>query len=214
MKTKKESKIVFEPFPGSVKTKRNKENFKKSFLIILLFFLLVFLYVSSSILNERLLYGNVSENYKIVNKFSENYALINQKDKKTLLKNIGFTNVFDEKKELYNKVYDAIYAYKNVEGYKGKRDDIIIVYDKDYNLKNIELNLVYSKYDFSISRVTADSNAILKNYVKMVTPKKAIAEAKNNGYYYYNDLKTKTKASYILTSVDKKYYSLKVIINV
>lgn len=214
MENKKESKIEFEPFPGSVKTKRNMRNLKKIFLIILLFFLLVFLYVSSSILNKIVLYGNASEEYKTINKFNSNYASIPNDDREEVLKNIGFTSVMSRKKQLNDKVYDSNYAYKKTKGYNNKIDEIAVVYDNNDSVKYIELILVYSKYDFSISRVAADSNAILKNYVKMATPKKAIAEAKNNGYYYYNDLKTKTKASYILTSVDKKYYSLKVIINV
>ena len=74
------------------------------------------------------------------------------------------------------------------------------------------MNLIYLKNDFSISQVAADCNAVLKNYVNVTTPKNAIAEAKNNGFYYYNDSKSNIKVSYILTNTDKKYYTLKVIV--
>lgn len=209
MKNKKEEKIEFKPFPG----KRKKQKYlKKIILLIIIVIILIVLYVSSSIFNERILYGSASYNYKTINKFDSNYASITKKNREKLLKDIGFTGVMSRKKQLKDKVYDATYAYKKIKD--DKIDEIIVVYDNNDKVKYIELSLVYLKDDFSISNVAADSNAILKNYVLMTTPKNAIAEAKNNGYYYYNDSKTKTKASYILTSLDKKYYSLKVIISV
>ena len=211
MENKREDKIEFEPFPG----KRKKQKcLKKNMLFIVTTIILVALYVSSSILNKIVLYGSVSEDYKTANKFDSNYASIPKNNREDVLKNIGFTGVMSRKKQLNDKVYDANYAYKKLKEYGNKIDEITVVYDNDDKVKYIELSLVYLKDDFSISRVAADSNAILKNYVLMTTPKNAIAEAKNNGYYYYNDSKTKTKASYILTSLDKKYYTLKVIISV
>ena len=211
MKNKKEDKIVFEPFPGK---KKKQKHLKKIMLFIIIVIILVALYVSSSILNKIVLYGNVSEDYKTTNRFDSNYASIPKDNREDVLKNIGFTGVMSRKKRLNDKVYDANYAYKKLKEYGNKIDEITVVYDNNDKVKYIELSLVYLKDDFSISRVAADSNAILKNYVLMTTPKNAIAEAKNNGYYYYNDSKTKTKASYILTSLDKKYYTLKVIISV
>ena len=68
------------------------------------------------------------------------------------------------------------------------------------------------KNDFSISQVAADCNAVLKNYVNVTTPKNAIAEAKNNDFYYYNDSKSNIKVSYLLANTVKKYYTLKVIV--
>lgn len=211
MKNKKEDKIVFEPFPGK---KKKQKYLKKIMLFIIIVIILVALYVSSSIFNKIVLYGSVSEDYKTANKFDSNYASIPKDNRGDVLKNIGFTGVMSIKKQLNDKVYDANYAYKKLKEYGDKIDEITVVYDNDDKVKYIELSLVYLKDDFSISRVAADSNAILKNYVLMTTPKNAIAEAKNNGYYYYNDSKTKTKASYILTSFDKKYYTLKMIISV
>lgn len=211
MKNKKEDKIVFEPFPGK---KKKQKYLKKIMLFIVIAIILIILYVSSSILNKIVLYGSVSEDYKIINKFDSSYASIPKNNRKNILKSIGFTNVISMEKQLNGKMYDANYAYKNLKEYENNIDEITVVYNDTNSVKYIELNLVYLKDDFSISRVAADSNAILKNYVLMTTPKNAIAEAKNNGYYYYNDSKTKTKASYILTSLDKKYYILKVIINV
>lgn len=211
MKNKKEDKIVFEPFPGK---KKKQKYLKKIMLFIVIAIILIILYVSSSILNKIVLYGSVSEDYKIINKFDSSYASIPKNNRKNILKSIGFTDVISMEKQLNGKMYDANYAYKNLKEYENNIDEITVVYNDTNSVKYIELNLVYLKDDFSISRVAADSNAILKNYVLMTTPKNAIAEAKNNGYYYYNDSKTKTKASYILTSLDKKYYTLKVIINV
>ena len=211
MKNKKEDKIVFEPFPGR---KKKQKYLKKIMLFIAIAIILIILYVSSSILNKIVLYGSVSEDYKIINEFDSSYASIPKNNRKNILKSIGFTNVISMKKQLNGKMYDANYAYKNLKEYENNIDEITVVYNDTNSVKYIELNLVYLKDDFSISRVAADSNAILKNYVLMTTPKNAIAEAKNNGYYYYNDSKTKTKVSYILTSLDKKYYTLKVIINV
>lgn len=211
MKNKKEDKIVFEPFPGK---KKKQKYLKKIMLFIVIAIILIILYVSSSILNKIVLYGSVSEDYKIINKFDSSYASIPKNNRKNILKSIGFTDVISMEKLLNGKMYDANYAYKNLKEYENNIDEITVVYNDTNSVKYIELNLVYLKDDFSISRVAADSNAILKNYVLMTTPKNAIAEAKNNGYYYYNDSKTKTKASYILTSLDKKYYTLKVIINV
>ena len=211
MKNKREDKIVFNAFPGE---KKAHDKIKKILLVIILIIILIALYVSSSIFNERILYGSLSVDYKTVNKFDSNYASVFEGNREKLLKDIGFTSVMLRKKQLSGNVYDASYAYKKVKEYDDKIDEITVVYDNDDKVKYIELSLVYLKDDFSISNVAADSNAILKNYVLMTTPKNAIAEAKNNGYYYYNDSKTKNKASYILTSLDKKYYTLKVIISV
>ena len=93
-----------------------------------------------------------------------------------------------------------------------KLDEITIIYYDENKVKFIELNLIYLKNDFSISQVAADCNAVLKNYVNVTTPKNAIAEAKNDGFYYYNDSKSNIKVSYLLANTDKKYYTLKVIV--
>lgn len=89
---------------------------------------------------------------------------------------------------------------------------IINLANDENKVKFVELNLIYLKNDFSISQVAADCNAVLKNYVNVTTPKNAIAEAKNNSFYYYNDSKSNIKVSYLLANTDKKYYTLKVIV--
>ena len=203
MKNKREDKIEFEPFPG----KRKKQKHLKKIILFL-----VALYVSSSIFNKIVLYGSVSADYKKVNDFKSNYAYVSKENREDILKKIGFTSVMSRKKQLNDKVYDATYAYNKIEEYDGKLDEITIIYDDENKVKFVELNLIYLKNDFSISQVAADCNAVLKNYVNVTTPKNAIAEAKNNDFYYYNDSKSNIKVSYLLANTDKKYYTLKVIV--
>lgn len=209
MKNKREDKIEFEPFPGK---RKKQKHLKKIILFIIIVIILVALYVSSSIFNKIVLYGNVSADYKKVNDFKSNYAYISKKSREDILKKIGFTNVMSRKKQLNDKVYDATYAYNKIEEYDGKLDEITIIYDDENKVKFVELNLIYLKNDFSISQVAADCNAVLKNYVNVTTPKNAISEAKNNDFYYYNDSKSNIKVSYLLANTDKKYYTLKVIV--
>lgn len=209
MENKREDKIEFEPFPGK---RKKQKHLKKIILFIVIVIILVALYVSSSIFNKIVLYGNVSADYKKVNDFKSNYAYVSKENREDILKKIGFTSVMSRKKQLKDRVYDATYAYNKIEEYDGKLDEITIIYDDENKVKFVELNLIYLKNDFSISQVAADCNAVLKNYVNVTTPKTAIAEAKNDGFYYYNDSKSNIKVSYLLANTDKKYYTLKVIV--
>lgn len=210
MENKREDKIEFEPFPDK---RKKQKHLKKIILFIVIVIILVALYVSSSIFNKIVLYGNVSADYKKVNDFKSNYAYVSKENREDILKKIGFTSVMSRKKQLKDRVYDATYAYNKIEEYDGKLDEITIIYDDENKVKFIELNLIYLKNDFSISQVAADCNAVLKNYVNVTTPKNAIAEAKNDGFYYYNDSKSNIKVSYLLANTDKKYYTLKVIVD-
>ena len=97
MQYNREDKIEFEPFPGK---RKKQKHLKKIILFIVIAIILVALYVSSSIFNKIVLYGNVSADYKKVNDFKSNYAYISKENREDILKKIGFTSVMSRKKQL------------------------------------------------------------------------------------------------------------------
>lgn len=215
-----ELKIEFEPFPGNVtkedyigkkenEEKANKSTFKMLSLIIIILFLFIF----SSKLNEIVLYGNESNDYTVVNKFNGNYATI-EKGRNSLLRKIGFEHSKSKKETLKNKQYEATYAYNSFSGLDDLTDSITVYYDEKNTVNYVVLSLAYKKDEFNKASVTADCNAILKNFIKMNTPNTAIKEVSENKYYYLHDVKTKTNATYMLKQIKNKYYVLTVIIDI
>lgn len=212
---KEEPKIVFEDFPYENKknelgTDKKSKNIILPTLIILFFGIL---FILSSILNEWVLYGNESSNYKLVNKFEENYATIEPDLRMDLFKKIGF-DVSKTKTEIMSgKNYVTTYAYHKVQDDASSADAISVYYDDKYRVSYILLSLIYKKEEFSVSKVAADCDAIIMNFVKVDTPKKAISEAYNNGYYFLKDNATKSDVSYrVIKDSDDKNYVLTVII--
>lgn len=224
---KEELKIEFVPFPGDIKddeinksleTKDDKDNTnnkksKKNLRIFVIIIILLFLFIFSTILNQKLLYGNVSNNYNIVNKFDGNYAMVKKENRNKLLKNIGF-DYFENKLEvLNNNKYNVSYAYNNLNAYDDLMNSISIYYNDIDVVGYIKLSLIYKKSEFSVSKTTSDCNDILKNFVKVNTTKNAISQALNNGYFMLEDIKIKAKVSYTLKSDLEDYYTLTVIVN-
>ncbi len=213
-KNKEDAKIIFEVFPEKNTPNKPGSNVKKKKIILylLIIILLVFLFVGSSILNQKVLYGNESNDYKLVNKFSGNYATIKPSDRSDLFKNIGF-DVSKTKTETKNdKNYITTYAYRRLNEETSDADAISVYYDENYDVNYIMVSLIYKKSEFSISKTTADCNAILKNFINVNTPKNAISEVKSNGYYYLKDNSSKIEVSYTLSDKSKKYYVLTIIV--
>lgn len=221
---KEELKIEFVPFPGNIKnyeinksleTKSYKDNTnnKKNLRVFVIIIILLFLFIFSTILNQKLLYGNASNNYNIVNKFDGNYATVKKENRGELLKNIGF-DYFGNKLEVLNSnKYNVSYAYNNLNAYDGLMNSISIYYNDIDVVSYIKLNLIYKKSEFSVSKTTSDCNDILKNFVKVNTTKNAISQALNNGYFMLEDIKIKAKVSYAIKGDLGDYYTLTVIVN-
>lgn len=212
---KEEPKIVFEDFPYEDKknelgTDKKQKNIILPTLIVLFF---IVLFILSSVLNEWILYGNESNDYNLVNKFKENYAIIEPNSRMNLFKEIGF-DVSKTKTEIMNgKNYVTTYAYHKVQDDASFADAISVYYDDKYEVSYVLLSLIYKKEEFSISKVAADCDAIIMNFVKVDTPKKAISEALNNGYYFLKDNVTKADVSYrVINDSDDKHYVLTVMI--
>jgi len=211
-RNKEEAKIIFEAFPEKKdlnEVKRNKKN-KNIVLHLLVIIVLVILFVGSSFLNQKILYGNVSNRYKWVNKFDGDYAIITPPNRGTLFNNIGFDVSKTKIETKDNKSYVTTYAYRKVN--EDFSDTISVYYDEDYSVNYIVVSLIYKKDNFSISKTTADCNAILKNFVNVNTSKNAISEVNANKYYYLKDNSSKIDVSYSLSEEINKYYVLTVIV--
>lgn len=215
-KNKKEGpKIIFEDFPS--KDKKNKlkteKELKNKVLTILIVLVLIILFILSSILNERILYINESNDYKLINKFEGKYATIEPDSRINLFKEIGF-DVSKTKTEIMNqKSYVTTYAYHKVQEDAPFADSISVYYDDKYEVSYVLLSLMYKKEEFRISKTVADCNAIIMNFVKVNTSKNAIKEAINNGYYYLRDNVTKSNVSYrVINASDDDYYILTVML--
>lgn len=201
---KEERKIIFEEFPYK-KEKNNNKKIKNVIITILIIIILLVLFTFSSILNKYILYGNESNDYKIVNNFDGNYAKISPQDRQDLFKKIGF-DVSKTKTEIKdNNNYVTTYAYHNNSDDNLFADSISVYYDGNYEVTYIILSLVYSKNDFSIASATADCNAIIKNFAIVTTPKNAISEVFDNGYYYLGKNDANADVSYRLIKQDKYY---------
>ena len=200
---KEERKIIFEEFP--YKKEKNNKKIKNVIITILIIIILLVLFTFSSILNKYILYGNESNDYKIVNNFDGNYAKISPQDRQDLFKKIGF-DVSKTKTEIKdNNKYVTTYAYHNNSDDNLLADSISVYYDGNYEVTYIILSLVYSKNEFSIASATADCNAIIKNFINVATPKNAITEAVYNGYYYLGKNDANADVSYRLIKENKHY---------
>lgn len=211
-KNKEEAKIIFEAFPEKKdlnEPKQNKKN-KNTLLCLLVIIVLVILFVGSSVLNQKILYGNESNDYKLVNKFDGDYAIITPSDRSTLFNNIGFDVSKTRTETKGNKSYVTTYAYRKVN--EDFADAISVYYDDDYSINYVVVSLIYKKDNFSISKTAADCNAILKNFVNVNTSKNAISEVKVNKYYYLKDSSSKIDVSYRFSEEINKYYVLTIIV--
>ncbi len=210
-KNKEEPKIIFEEFPydenGKIKKEeKNKNNGIYTFAVI---FIIITLFIISSILNQVILYSTESNNYKTINKFNGDYATIILSDRENLFKKIGFVSIYQKKENINGKITDITYASNKVV--EPLVNNINVYYDENSVVKYVNLNLAYNKNKFSISKITSDCNAILNNFVNIKVTKKVISKVKQNKYYN-EDIKNNISLTYKITKEINDYYMLNVII--
>lgn len=209
-KNKEEPKIIFEEFPyddnGKIKRKDKKSNGIYTFAVI---FVIIALFIISSILNQVVLYDKESNSYKTVNKFNGDYATIIEGNRENVFKQIGFVSIYQKKENINSKITDVTYASNKVA--ESISNDINVYYDEDAAVKYINLNLAYSKDKFSINKATSDCNAILNNFVKVKIKKSAITEV-NKNKYYHEDTQNNISLTFKINNDIKDYYILNVIV--
>lgn len=209
-KNKEEPRIIFDEFPfdenGNIKksTKRKSNTFY-TFTVI---FSIIALFIISSILNQLVLYGTVSNRYKTVNKFNGQHARIKLDDRKSLFKEIGFVTIYNKQENVNNKVMDVTYASNKVTN--SNVNEVSVYYDEKNNVKVIDLSLVYKKDGFSISMATIECNTILRNFISVNVTKKDISKLKKNNYYF--DKNSNFDITYKLVNKNKDYYGINVFV--
>lgn len=210
-KNKKEDlKIVFEPFvlPGNEKT--NKKTIKNTLLTIVIIILLILLFIFSSLLNEKILYGNIKNDYGTNNTFNGNFLVIKEENRKDLLEKIGFDYSKNTSGVKDGEEYEMTYAFRKKTEFDNLVDSINIYYDKTNMVNFIDLKLVYKEDEFSLSNSTLDSNNIINSFTKINISKNAISKANKNGNYNYVDKNTNAKIYCSLEKQLNKYYILNI----